>query len=64
MNRKAFVYLRSFNVLFAKHLYKKAGKTIIESTTIKDLIDQDMQRYSPKIIRGGELFSVVLLVVK
>ena len=53
MKRKAFVYLRSFNVLFAKYLYKKADKTIIESTTIKDLIDQDMQRYSPKIIRGG-----------
>lgn len=63
MNRKAFVYLRSLNVLFAKYLYKKASKAIIKSTTIKDLIDLDMERYSPKIIRGG-LFSVVLSVIK
>ena len=63
MNRKAFVYLRSFNVLFAKHLYKKAGKTIIEATTIKDLIDLDMERYSPKMIRGGDYFRLSYLLL-
>lgn len=54
MKRKSFVYLRFYKVILAKRLYKKASKYIIGNSNIKELIDLDMERYSPSLIRGGE----------
>ena len=64
MKRKSFVYLRYYKLIPAKRLYKKASKCNIGNSNIKELIDLDMERYSPSLIRGGNnkyLLSYLLL---
>lgn len=58
MKRKSFVYLRYYKVLFAKRLYKKAGNVFVNRISIKELINADMERYSPSLIRGGGIIIV------
>ena len=53
MKRKAFVYLRYYKVIPAIRLYKKAKKVFVDNIIIQELIDADIKRYSPSLIRGG-----------
>ena len=53
MKRKSFVYLRYYKVLFAKRLYKKAGNVFVNRISIKELINADVERFSPSLIGGG-----------
>lgn len=63
MKRKSFVYLRYYKVLFAKRLYKKAGNVFVNRISIKELINADMERYSPSLIRGGNYYCLSYLLL-
>ena len=46
--RKLFAYLQYPKLVFADHLYRKAGKCSKNGKTIQQLIDEDMPKYMPK----------------
>lgn len=55
--RKTVLYLQYPRMIFADILYMKSKKVLLEDKSIKEIIDEDLEKYIPKSLKDERNFS-------